>query len=244
MVNKYYLQRKATEFRNSNGIGACEPIRMKSWLPKLGVLAMFKPLTEKFSGMAIKHEDLKFMMINSNHRVSKQHFTIAHELYHLFVQEKFEMEVSNAGRFDKKDKIEYEADWFAAYLLMPEECMLTLIPKEELSKNKISLPTIIKIEQYFACSRTSLLYRLDEMDLIDFDNYKQYTLNIIQSAKMMGYDTSLYEKGKNENLVIGEYGIKAKKLFDDDKISESHFISLMNDLGTDVSTIENTDEKE
>jgi Zn-dependent peptidase ImmA (M78 family) len=243
MANNYYLQQKASAFRQQFGIGPCEPIRMKSWLPKLGILAMFKPLSEKFSGMAIKHVNLKFILINSDHRLSKQHFTIAHELYHLFIQEKFELEVTNAGKFDKKNKIEYEADCFAAYLLMPEDCLLSLIPKEELVKNKISLFTIVKAEQYFACSRKSLLFRLDAMGLIDFDKYKNYTLNVTQSARRMGYDDTLYLKG-NEGLVIGDYGVIAKQLFDNDKISESHFISLMNDLGADISTIENNNEQE
>ena len=243
MLHNYHLQREASDFRLKNGIGATEPIRMKSWLPKLNVVALFRPLSDSFSGMAVKQHYLNFIIINSEHRVSKQHFTIAHELYHLFIQKDFVSEVSNAGKFDRKNKIEFEADWFAAFLLMPEEGLLQLIPKEELSKNKISLPTIVKIEQYFACSRTALLLRLDGIDLIDYKKYEQYTTNVKHSAAILGYDTSLYDKG-NEGLVIGDYGAKAKKLFDVGKISESHFISLMNDLGKDVQNIANDNEQE
>lgn len=243
MLHNYHLQREASDFRLKNGIGATEPIRMKSWLPKLNVVALFRPLSDSFSGMAVKQNDLNFVIINSEHRVSKQHFTIAHELYHLFIQKDFISEVSNAGKFDRKNKIEFEADWFAAFLLMPEEGLLQLIPKEELSKNKISLPTIVKIEQYFACSRTALLIRLEGMGLIDYRKYEQYTRNVKQSAAILGYDTSLYEKG-NEGLVIGDYGARAKKLFDIGKISESHFISLMSDIGKDVQNIANDNEQE
>jgi Zn-dependent peptidase ImmA (M78 family) len=243
MLHNYHLQREASDFRLKNGIGATEPIRMKSWLPKLNVLALFRPLSDSFSGMAVKQHDLNFIIINSEHRISKQHFTIAHELYHLFIQKDFVSEVSNAGKFDRKNKMEFEADWFAAFLLMPEEGLLQLIPREELSKNKISLPTIVKIEQYFACSRTALLFRLDGIGLIDNDKYEKYTTNVKHSAAMLGYDTSLYDKG-NEGLVIGDYGAKAKKLFDDGKISESHFISLMNDLGKDVQSIAKDNEQE
>lgn len=249
MLNNYYLQKEASDFRLRNGIGACEPIRMKSWLPKLGVMALFKPMSDHFSGMAIKHKgpinegDYKFIIINSNHRISKQHFTIAHELYHLFIQKDFISEVSNAGRFDKKDKTEYEADWFAAYLLMPEECLLSLIPKEELAKNKITLTTIIQMEQYFATSRTALLIRLEAMGLIEYKKYIDYTKGVMHSAELLGYDTSLYLKG-NANLVIGNYGARAKKLFDEGKISESHFVSLMNDIGKDIENLANDNEQE
>ena len=243
MQNNYPLQKAASDFRIRNGIGACEPIRMKSWLPKLGVMALFKPMSDNFSGMAIKHGHHRFIIINANHRVSKQHFTIAHELYHLFVQEEFVSEISNAGRFDKKDKVEYDADWFAAYLLMPEECLLSLIPKPELTKNKITLTTIIQIEQYFACSRHALLIRLEAMGLIDLAKYAEYKMGVKHSAELLGYDTTLYDKG-NENLVIGDYGARAKRLFDEGVISESHFISLMNDIGKDIENLANDNEQE
>lgn len=243
MLNNYHLQSAASQFRIEHGIGASEPIRLKSWLPKLGVVGLFKGLSENFSGMAVKQGEQKFIIINSNHRLSKQHFTIAHELYHLFIQKDFVAEISHAGRFDKKDKIEYEADWFAAYLLMPEDGILSLIPTEELSKNKISLETIVKIEQYFACSRTALLIRLAGMDLIEPNKYKTYTTNVISGALMLGYDATLYKPG-NQNLVVGDYGAKAKKLFDKGVISESHFINLMTDIGIDISNITNDNEQE
>jgi Zn-dependent peptidase ImmA (M78 family) len=243
MQNNYALQKAAADFRIRNGMGACEPIRMKSWLPKLGVMALFKPMSDSFSGMAIKHGVHRFIIVNSNHRISKQHFTIAHELYHLFVQEEFIYEIAVAGRFDKKDKIEYHADWFAAYLLMPEEGLLSLIPKSELTKNKLSLTTIIQIEQYFSCSRSALLVRLDAMGLIDIAKYEQYKKGVKYSAELLGYDTTLYESG-NKDLVIGDYGARAKKLFDDGVISESHFISLMFDIGKDIQNLANDNEQE
>lgn len=243
MQNNFRLQKAASDFRIRNGIGACEPIRMKSWLPKLGVMAMFKPMSDNFSGMAIKHGEHRFVMINSNHRISKQHFTIAHELYHLFVQEEFIYEISNAGRFDKKDKVEFDADWFAAYLLMPEEGLLSLIPKAELAKNKISLTTIIQIEQYFACSRQALLIRLEAMGLIDMARYAQFKMGVKHSAELLGYDTTLYEAG-NKELVIGDYGARAKRLFDEGMISESHFIGLMNDIGKDIENLANDNDQE
>lgn len=242
-MHNYYLQKEASDFRIKNGIGATEPIRLKSWLLKLGVLAMFEPMSDNFSGMAIKTADHKCMLINSNHRISKQHFTIAHELFHLFIQKDFTSEFSIAGKFNKKDKIEFEADWFAAYLLMPEEGLLSLIPKEELLKNKISIATIVKIEHYFACSRTALLIRLDGMDLIDLIKYQEYTKGVKHSAELLGYDTTLYEKG-NEGLIIGDYGSKAKKLFDQEIISESDFFSLMNDIGKDIQNLKMDDEQE
>lgn len=243
MTNKYHLQRAASDFRLKNGIGSGEPMRMKNWLAKLGVFAMFRPLSDHFSGMAVRSENHRFVLINSNHRLSKQNFTVAHELFHLFIQDDFVSELSIAGKFDKKNKVEYEADWFAAYLLMPEESLLSLIPESELGKNKIRPSTLVQIEQYLGCSRKALLIRLDVMDLIDFKQYEAFTKGIIHSAELLGYDTTLYRPG-NENLVVGDYGIRAKRLFDKGVISESHFISLMRDIGKDIENLVNDNEHE
>lgn len=243
MPVNYYLQNAAAKFRAQNGIGPCDPIRLKSLVLKLGIMVMFKPLSEKFSGMAIKNGNLKCMLINSNHRLSKQHFTIAHELYHLFIQTDFTSEISNAGNFDKANRTEYNADCFAAYLLMPDEGVISLVPEVELFKNKITLATVVKIEQYFACSRASVLFRLDAIGLIDNRKYISFKENVKQSAMLLGYDSDLYKPG-NHNLVITNYGVKAKNLYDREIISESHFISLMEDIGIDITSITTDHEQE
>lgn len=236
MAFNYNLQKAAAQFRAQNGIGPCDPIRLKSLMMKLGVMVMFKPLSDRFSGMAIKNGDFRCMLINSNHRISKQHFTMAHELYHLYIQADFSSEISITGKFDKSNKIEYNADCFAAFLLMPEEGILALVPEQELAKNKITLATIVKIEQYYACSRASVLFRLSEIRLIDYRKYKDFTQNVQQTAMLLGYDGDLYKSG-NHDLLITNYGAKAKDLFDREIISESHFVSLMEDIGIDVTGI-------
>jgi Zn-dependent peptidase ImmA (M78 family) len=238
----YQLQKKATGLRSSFEIGPKDPIRFKSLLLKFNILAIFKPLSETFSGMSFKTGDHKFMLINSGHPIGRQNFTICHELYHLFIQKDFITHTCYTGQFSKKERIEYDADRFASYLLMPEEGLLELITDKELTKrNSITLPTILKIEQYYGCSRTALLYRLDSLDLIDIDRYEGFKSDIAKEAKRYGFNTSLYLPG-NHNLVIGNYGIIARELFDKGKISESHYVSLMQDIGVDVDN-ENAEDR-
>ena len=38
----------------------------------------------------------------------------------------------------------------------------------------------------------------------------------------------------NKDLVLGDYGEIAKKLFDIEKISESHYAKMMMDIGIDI----------
>ena len=55
----------------------------------------------------------------------------------------------------------------------------------------------------------------------------QLNIPVKESAKQYGYDLSLYNSG-NENLVIGDFGEKARLLYDSGKISEGHYTELLN----------------
>lgn len=227
------LQNLATQFRSKWDIGSKDPIRFKSLLIKLNIIVLFKQLSERFSGMSFMVDDNKFMLINSEHPLGRQNFTVCHEIYHLCIQRDFTLHSCITEGFDRRNKPEYNADLFAAYLLMPEPGIFDLVPKDELKKNKISLPTILKIEQFYECSRTALLYRLDSLNLIDIGAYELFRVDISKEARKYGYDTSLYYPGRH-GLVTGDYGIIAKELFDKEKISESHYVSLLRDIGIDV----------
>jgi len=239
------LEKYASQFRAENGYSNQESIHLKSLLHKLGVLAVFRPLEMDVSGMAIKvGENNRFMLINTDRTLGHQHFTICHELYHLFIQKNFNSQVCQVGLFNKKDKEEYNADIFASKFLIPEEGILSLIPDSELSKSKVTLGTVLKIEQYFSCSRRALVNRLAELKLIDRTQAQEYCQEVRISAMNHGYSLKLYEKDK-QHEVLGDYGDLARKLFEQDKISESHYYGLLEDIGLDFSILGNNgDEKE
>jgi len=235
-VNEFLLEKEASEFRSECGFNSTEPVRLKSLLLKRGVVAVFKDLSSAFSGMALKVGDGKdakrYMLVNSAQSVGKQHLTICHELYHLFVQAEFTSRVCITGQFDRaQDKEERFADTFAALLLLPADGLKRNIPDEELETKKLSLKTILALEQYFSCSRAALLYRLKKLELLKSGPvYDAFAANVKRGAYENGYPTDLYEPG-NHDLVIGDYGVKARTLFDAEKISESHYYSLLADLG-------------
>jgi Zn-dependent peptidase ImmA (M78 family) len=228
------LEAKANKFRRDWGIAPESAIDFDNFLATLDVLTVFRPLKGSFSGMALKTNESRFMLININNPLGRQHFTIGHELYHLFIQDTFSFQMCNAGTFDKKDREEYNADIFSSYLLMPEAAIIKLIPEKELGWGEsISLATIIKMEQYFGVSRAALLVRLSKGKYISYDDYKYCLKDVRLSAVEYGYSDKLYCPTQ-EMSVVGKYGIKAKELFDKDKISESHYHSLMLDIGIDV----------
>ncbi len=240
--NAKRLEVFAQDFRQKNGLSATEPLRIKSLLQKTNVLAIYKPLSANFSGMSIKIEvkDMayRFMLINSEHAVGKQHFTVCHELYHLYFQKDFKSAVSCTGVFDRKGSTEeYNADIFASYLLLPEMGIWDMIPEHERFKNKISIGTIITIEQFFGSSHSAMLFRLLNMGLLDFSKKQEYTVGVMALARKFGYTTSLYEKA-NENVVIGNYGLLANKAWENGIVSESAYYGLLKDLGVDISKLD------
>ena len=237
------LELLASRFRQNNGLNSTEAIRIKSLLIKNNILTVYLPLSPDFSGMAVKlNEEGKaklFVLVNSNHTIGRQHFTICHEIYHLYIQGNFKNETSIVGAFNKDGNIEeYKADIFASHLLLPNNGVLQLIPEKERQKNKISLKTILSIEHYYSCSRSALLIKLTRMKLIDRNFSEAYSVDKIKNALLYGYKDDLYQPG-NEWVVIGDYGTLARGLFDEGVISESSYFSLLEDIGIDLSNYDN-----
>jgi Zn-dependent peptidase ImmA (M78 family) len=228
------IEKKAGSFRQENGFSATEPIHLSSLLIKRNVITLFKPLSGKLAGMAIKADEYRFMMVNQNHSLGKQHFTIGHELYHLFVQENFTSQRCVTGLFNSQVDIEEKkADAFSANLLLPELGIMQLIPSNELGKRDlISDETLFKIQQYYNVSMRAVIYRLCELEIVDNSYFDKYATGVKSTAKRLGYDVAIYKQGNTEKI-IGDYGTVANQLFQKNKISESHYFELMNSINVD-----------
>jgi Zn-dependent peptidase ImmA (M78 family) len=234
MVVDLETKREAYKFRHQHGLGSKDPINTRSLLLKLKTLAVYKPLqSEKISGIAVKTDHIKSMLINSGRSIGHQNFTIIHELYHLFIQDDFSYMICNPKYSRSEKKIERSANRFASQVLLPEEGIIEMIPENEQRKNKISLGSLYEIEQYFMCSRSALLFRLQGLNLLDQYHAEQYRKDIIRNARLFGYNINLY-LSDNKKEVIGDYGKLAKSLFDQERISESHYASLMKDIDINV----------
>lgn len=232
-----FLEKKANQFREFNGVYFMNPLPIETILRNNKILTVFRPLADNISGMAIKIGDganaQRFILVNSSHSVGRQNFTICHEIYHLFIQENF---IHIQDYTESKDKEEIKADKFASYLLLPAAGIQSLIPDEEIAKDKITLKTILKIEHHFASSRTALLIRLLDLKYISKSKYDYFRENIEHGAASYGYSLDLYRPTKS-TLVLGDYGILAKELYDEEKISMSHYFALMEDIGINIDEL-------
>ena len=218
----------AAKFRYENNFSQSEPINPKTLIRKLGITAVYRPLSENSFGISCKSSTGKmFMLINCKSTRGRQHFTIAHELYHLCFDENPTPHMCCGGPAIGEEK---SANRFASALLMPRDGILACVSGAEITSHNLSIATVLRMEQLFGVSRRTLLIRLRDLDLISTARYEELdSMPVKDTAREWGYDTSLYESG-NAGLVIGDFGEKARRLFEYGKISEGHYNELMNML--------------
>lgn len=219
----------AAQIRALAGLNDREPIHIKSLLVKLGILTRYRPLSEKSYGLSLQTPDksARFMLINSNTTRGRQHFTAAHELYHLFFDPNPIQHISSKD--EEKSPAERDADLFASVFLMPQSGIVSEIPVNEM-RTGLSVATLLRLEQLFSVSNEAMIYRLRALHIIDereADYFKGFVITDI--AKENGYDLSLYKRG-NENVTLGDFGSNARKLYEQGKISEGHYMELLNQI--------------
>ena len=232
-LSKEAIEQLALKMRLQVGLNPSESIHAKTLLRKLGIMAMYRPLSEKACGLSMRSVDGrgKFMLINSNNSRGRQHFTICHELFHLYYDEEPKPHICGTPGMEK-DPAEINANAFASALLLPQAGVLESIPSEEIMNRHITTATMLRVEQLFGVSHQSLCYCLRRLRLLTEDELQSHleeSMVIQDIASEYGYDLSLYQPG-NEGVVIGDFGEKARLLYEQERISEGHYVELLNML--------------
>ena len=228
---KEAIEQLALKMRAQAGLNPFEPIHTKTLLRKLGVMAIYRPLSEKACGLSMRSADGsgKFMLINSNNSRGRQHFTICHELFHLFYDEEPKPHICGTPGMER-EPAEINANAFSSALLLPQAGVLESIPSEEIMNRRITTATMLRVEQLFGVSHQSLCYCLRHLRLLTEEELQTHLeeSKVIQDiATEYGYDLSLYQPG-NEGVVIGDFGEKARLLYEQERISEGHYVELLN----------------
>ena len=142
----------------------------------------------KFAGAFSKAPNgQKYIMTNCNTvNLGRKNFTIAHELGHYFLNHELKH-----TEFDKqvneeclnKEPMEYEADYFATCLLMPEDKITPAVKGilYNCYKTNYTFPLLINNQNYktwaimckeltkrYGVSETALRYRLSSLNLVKF----------------------------------------------------------------------------
>lgn len=221
----------AQQMRNKLGIGMNEPVNMKTVLRQLNIMTVYRPLSEKLFGLSLKSGDGNdmFMLVNSNSTRGRQHFTIAHELYHLFY------DTCPKPHFCERNNdtsvTERSANMFASAFLIPRDGIISKVSTREIVDKEVHVETAIMLGQLYGVSHSTMVVRMKEIKIISQPCAdKLAAISIRREAALRGLDLSLYSAG-NEGVIIGDFGIKARKLYDDEKISEGHYMELLNMIG-------------
>lgn len=107
------------------------PVPVEKIAKHLKAQVRFSPLDDEISGMIHIRDGQAIIGINSLHHPNRQRFSIAHELGHLVlhksmvtsqvhVDKEFPVLMRDTKAYSGSDKIEIEANQFAAELLMPK----------------------------------------------------------------------------------------------------------------------------
>ncbi|MFC1622959.1 ImmA/IrrE family metallo-endopeptidase [Patescibacteria group bacterium] len=101
--------------------------------------------------------------VNKDESAGRQLFTIAHELGHYALEHKSkdcEVLLRRPVPGDQKSKEEVEADVFAANLLVPEEMLLEVMRRYNISRYQES-----SLSKIFGVSQTMMKYRLNFLNI-------------------------------------------------------------------------------
>ena len=185
---KREIRKKANSFRE------------KCKVSKYGIIDLFQdckrqefkllryPLGENADfGFTVKKDNDIIIFTNSCSRLSREIFTLAHEIGHVILHlEKVNSFIDNNITINEKsaDENEQEANYFAACLLMPRDDVFRFIDLEiSNSQGKdLSAMDIARIMSEFKVSFDMTLNRLESLDIIDINQKLRLNSEKIQKS--------------------------------------------------------------
>lgn len=207
MKTDIQLNSEAIRFREKVGYSNREPIDIESIALKMQNYTIVKmELSSHISGICIVDDESKVIGINSAMSIGRQRFTIAHEIYHLEIEQLEEGKICPTGIYDNRSDSEKEADMFASFLLMPYDGLAWYVDTYQISEWTIK--NIIDLSQFYKLSYMAVLFRLNyENRITDIAYEKLKKVNVKREAVKYGYDISLYEPSQQEDkwITLGEY---------------------------------------
>ena len=232
MIDKIELSSKASSIRKRLGEDEASPVDIFTLAQGIeGLTLVFYPLGKNISGACFRSEHSSLIAIHSGMSIGRQRYTLAHELYHYYFDEKRTSTIcsSKIGSGNEEEK---KADLFASYFLMPPAALYEAVQRYKGSDNhSLSIREIIRLEQHFGMSHQATLIRLQEDGSLSAGQAAYMQSGIIALASRLGFDVSLYKPSSNEKRmqVFGHYICQAERLLETDKISNGKYEELLLD---------------
>ncbi len=226
---------EAVKQRNEFGVGEYTPIEFDSiLLSQRDVTLLSFPMEDRVCAVCAKDNSNKVIAVNSKHTLGRQRYSLAHEIYHLYVQKGFSFSICMDSV--NKPQVEKLADAFASHFIMPREAMYWFMEKKlnyklEDIDSLINLEDIIRLEQYYKISHNAILWRLQNEKVICKEQAELFKDDIMRKAKALGFSTNLYIAQEQENNANGKYVNLAEKLHELSVISDREYDEYLVDAG-------------
>lgn len=168
----YSSEERAMDVLSKLGVSEL-PVRVDQIARTLGAKVTYEPFEGDVSGVLIRQADADPVIgVNSAHSVTRQRFTVAHEIAHLVLHEgqktTFVDSFSRVNwRNGESNRDEIEANYFAAELLMPRHLVEEQVEKA-LGKDPHLRPDGLsaKLAKAFRVSQQAMGYRLENLGVL------------------------------------------------------------------------------
>ena len=130
------------DYANSKSLVGAYKLQISELIEDQGIKLSEEDLPPEISGKLYKNENQEWcIIVNRTHSLNRKRYTMAHEFAHFCLHrnglESFE-DTSFFRKDENKTAIEYEANQFAAELLMPENIIEKAINNDLLSLKQLS----------------------------------------------------------------------------------------------------------
>jgi len=219
---------RALETRKELGLAFYEPVDIFKVLHEIeGISVVIMEMSDRMSGLFTRKGKANLIVINSRKSLGHQRFTAAHEYYHFKYGKGVVSRICPIRKFADDNPEEREANIFALNLLVPADGLKYVLQKKTKGK-QIGISDIIFLEQYFGVSHQCMLIRLRELGIINEQQKKEFSQNVIAKAKEYGYSTQLYKDTSDKEIqVYSEYAELARKLLEAGRISYGKYEELL-----------------
>lgn len=168
LTRRRKIRQEATALLEACGVGG-PAVPVDRVARELGATVRFSPLDDELSGLVYRQDGRAIIGINALHHPNRQRFTIAHEIGHLrlhldrivdeiHVDKGFAVLQRDPRSATGLDRMEIEANLFAAELLMPAAFLETTLKDREVDVDDDR--AVAEIARQYKVSAAAMRFRL------------------------------------------------------------------------------------
>jgi len=206
-------------------------------IESLNILLTKKPLNNSsISAYFLHYKNNYLFFINSAHTLGRQHFSAAHEIYHYYFDKELNGTICDTFKFkNQRNESETLADYFAVHFLMPEDGIYKFF--NIVGDQVININKIIKAQNYFKVSFKAMLVRLKVLELIDEDQYNEFSnIHLNSTFAKLGYSRELILP-TNDIYIPQNYLEILNDNYEQNKITENAYKEYLADVGLSIKDI-------